>query len=219
MDMSFAPLISSASGLGFGIIGNNGSGSGVGAIGIGPYSIAGHMPLGNNDPIVGSMLKNYSSYNLQNPPTQAGLDSSGLDYSMSLMAIWYEFGNRGTLVLNASSIDLSQTTQAELGITDSLEPQLINLFDAGINSNSLTFGRIWITRVNDTQFRIQNNEFNFEYRSESSFARNTGTFFGGLIFGRFYESHPPYIPYISRWNYGHGGGFDVEFLGTVTIPR
>ena len=66
MDMSFAPLISSAGGLGFGIIGNNGSG--VGAIGIGPYSIAGHVPLGNNDPIVGSMLKNYSSYNLQNPP-------------------------------------------------------------------------------------------------------------------------------------------------------
>jgi RHS repeat-associated protein len=60
MDMSFAPLISSAGGLGFGIIGNNGSG--VGAIGIGPYSIAGHVPLSTNLEIVSSAeLKNMVS--------------------------------------------------------------------------------------------------------------------------------------------------------------
>jgi RHS repeat-associated protein len=214
MDMSFAQI--SIGGVGNFGISDNGGGGGRNEIGV-TMSALGLVAL-NSAAIEGARMKNVVGVaDNKNPKSPA--PQTGLQFSMKLMALWYEFGNRATLVLNASSINFSETSQTELNITNSFEPQLVNLFKSGINPNSLSFGKVWMTRINNTQFIISINEFNFEHRDEASFARNASTLLGGLLFGRFYESHPPYIPYISRHNYRYGGGYDVQFLGTVTIPR
>lgn len=100
------------------------------------------------------------------------------------------------------------------------EIRTINLFDIGVNAQSLAFGKIDLQYKGNNQFEILNNKFDFEYRSEASFKRNAGTFIGGAIFGNFFETKI-YLPQIFflQPNKFYGGSFDVIFQGTKTIPK
>lgn len=94
----------------------------------------------------------------------------------------------------------------------------VNLFNSGINSNSLAFGNLRMTYKGNNQFSITSNRFDFDYQSNASFGRNAGTFVGGAVFGQFYTI--PITPFsILRDVIGFGGSFMINFNGTVTIPK
>ncbi len=94
----------------------------------------------------------------------------------------------------------------------------VNLFNSGINSNSLAFGNLRMTYKGNNQFSITSNRFDFDYQSTASFGRNAGTFVGGAVFGQFYTI--PITPFsILRDVTGFGGSFMINFNGTVTIPK
>jgi hypothetical protein len=143
-----------------------------------------------------------------------------VDFSFVGMATHYEIGERKDMTIKASTIDFSRTNQRELGLAGSSKGN-VNLFKAGININSLAFGNIYLRRISETEFTIDDNLFDFDYQKNASFSRNTGTFIGGLMFGRIFNLAPPLLKDSMplRANYVHGGPYNVIFLGTVTIPR
>ena len=148
------------------------------------------------------------------------LKDRAVDFSPIGIAVHYEVGERKNMLLRASSINLKGTNQRELGLTGKTFKE-VNLFDSGKNFNSLTFGRLNMTRVNSTQFTIEANMFDFDYQADASFSRNAGTFLGGLLFGRVFNTPLPSgkDSMTLRPNYVHGGPFNIIFLGTVTIPK
>ena len=81
---------------------------------------------------------------------------------------------------------------------------------------SETLALAGLTRVNDYQFVIEPNTFDFDYQSEASFSRNAGTFVGGAIFGRFFNTK--YV-FNLQPNMFIGGAFKVIFNGLITIPK
>ncbi len=122
--------------------------------------------------------------------------------------------------LTASTLDFSGTNQRELKLTGIKvrDSRVVNLFDAGITSNSLAFGKLTMTYKGNNQFSITSNTFDFDYQPNSSFARNAGTFVGGAVFEQFYTI--PVTPFsIMRDVFGFGGSFDVIFNGNTTIPK
>jgi len=96
--------------------------------------------------------------------------------------------------------------------------RLVNLFNWEVNAYSLAFGKIWVTSAGNNRFNVLSNKFDFEYRSEASSARNVATFAGGAVFGQFYTT--PVHPFsILRDMEGFGGSFQINFIGTLTIPK
>jgi hypothetical protein len=94
----------------------------------------------------------------------------------------------------------------------------VNLFNSGINSNSLAFGKVTMTYNGNNRFSIASDKFDFDYQSKSSLGRNTGTFIGGAVFGQFYTI--PITPFsILRDATGLGGSIMINFRGTVTIHK
>jgi hypothetical protein len=142
----------------------------------------------------------------------------GNDFSLAGMYAHFQFGGGNPMTINASSLDFSGTNQKQLGldkigIGKTLDP--VNLFKAGINSNSLAFGRLSMTRVSETQFSIAPNMFDFDYQSDASWQRNAGTILGSMINYNLFPGAPfsPLVPLI------FGGPYNVIFNGTVTIPK
>ena len=94
----------------------------------------------------------------------------------------------------------------------SLDP--VNLFNAGINSNSLAFGNLKMTRVSDTQFSIADNMFNFDFPPGTTWKRDAGTVLGAAInYNLMISPAAALVPLI------FGGPYNVIFKGTVTIPK
>jgi hypothetical protein len=111
------------------------------------------------------------------------------------------------------------TSQKELGLKQKLnEPQLVDLFKTGINELSLSFGTVTMIYEGNDQFTIED-RFDFDRQPDASFFRNAGTFVGGLVFGRIFNTPAPYLPtiYYLQPNYYFGGPFKINFTGTVTI--
>jgi len=94
----------------------------------------------------------------------------------------------------------------------------VNLFILGINQYSLAFGNMSMIYKGNNQFAIADNEFDFDYQPKASLSRNIATFFGGCVFGQFFQM-PITLDSIYRVGYGYGGSFNVHFIGTVTIPK
>jgi RHS repeat-associated protein len=144
-------------------------------------------------------------------------NNKGVDFSLAVMYEHFQIGGGEPMIINASTIDFSGTTQGQLGldkleIGQTLDP--VNLFDAGINSNSLAFGKLSMTRISDTQFSIAPNTFNFDYQSGASWQRNAGTILGGAInYNLMISPAAALIPVFL------GGPYNVIFKGTVTIPK
>jgi RHS repeat-associated protein len=128
----------------------------------------------------------------------------------------YQNGGGKDFYYEASNIQLTGQTQASLGLLNNQVTNEVNLFQFGTKTQALAFGRIALTRVNSNQFVIEPNKFDFDYQSSASFSRNLGTFAGGAVFGRIFNT--PSTPFIQP-NFLFGGAFDVIFNGVITIPR
>ncbi len=142
------------------------------------------------------------------------------DFLLAKLYWHFQIGGNEDFHLDATTLDFSGTNQRELGIASLNvgERELVNLFDAGINSNSLGFGRIWVSKVNDSQFSVDRNSFDFSplWDSSASLGRNLGNAVVNynILLSYFSESPvPTLIPIF------FGGGFDVIFNGNITIPR
>jgi RHS repeat-associated protein len=132
---------------------------------------------------------------------------------------WHnQFGRQEDFVINASSMDFRYTNQKELGIENKNQGE-INLFDAGINSYSLAFGVLNVSRLGTSDFfKVETNRFDFDYQSGKSFGRTAGTFVGGATFGQFFNT--PITPWsYVRNNSTIGGPFDVIFNYQIYIPK
>ncbi len=131
----------------------------------------------------------------------------------------YQFGGGTDFVIPASRLDLSATSQRELGLLFMAvgESRTINLFETGVNTESLGFGRLVVTNQGNSNYSIQSNKFDFNYDPNGSFSRNAATFIGGAIFGRIFNTPTPAMGV--QPNHFLGGPFEVIFTGTVRIPR
>ncbi len=142
------------------------------------------------------------------------------DYLLAKLYWHNQYGGVDDYNIKASTLDFSGTSQRELGLTGMKvgSSKGVNLFNSGINSNSLAFGKLTMTYQGNNQFSIASNKFDFDYQSNSSFWRNAATFVGGAVFGQFYTI--PITPFsILRDATGFGGSFMINFNGTVTIPK
>lgn len=142
------------------------------------------------------------------------------DYLLPKLYFHFQFGGKADFNIDSSTLDFSNTSQKELGLTGIKvgESRGVNLFNSGINSNSLAFGNLTFTSQGNNQFSITSNMFDFDYQEGSSFGRNFGTFIGGAVFEQFYTI--PVTPYsILRNTTGFGGSFNVIFNGNATVPK
>ncbi|MEI7509921.1 MAG: hypothetical protein WCJ62_10715 [Flavobacterium sp.] len=133
----------------------------------------------------------------------------------------YQIGENEDFHFNASDIDLGNSTQRSLGLTGkNYNGNEINLFKSGRIGQALAFGRIAVTRISSTLFKISDNTFDFDYQASGSFSRNVGTFIGGAIFGNFFETKI-YLPHVLflQPNKFIGGAFQVKFDGYISIPK
>ncbi len=110
----------------------------------------------------------------------------------------------------------------QLGLTGMKvgETKGVNLFNSGINSNSLAFGKVNMTYRGNNQFSIGKDRFDFNIEWQNGFsARNAGTILGAIINYNIAQSVilkspiPTLVPLL------FGGPYDVYFYGTTTIPR
>ena len=134
----------------------------------------------------------------------------------------YQFGDGEDFYIDASTLNFNKTSQKKLGLSNMKvgESKGVNLFDSGINSNSLAFGKLTMTYQGNNQFSIESNFFDFDYQPKSSLSRNLGTFVGGAVFGRFFNTPMPLPhPFFLQPNLAFGGPFKVVFNGTATIPK
>ena len=138
---------------------------------------------------------------------------------MAKLAAHYETGGKKDFLFNDGDLDFSFTSRKQLGIPDNLkpgDPWSVNLFDAGVNELSLSFGKVDLIYQGNNQFTMTD-YFDFNYEKGGTFARNAGTFVGGAVFRTIYGVPIPAPPPFSifRPNVFRGGPFNVR--GTVTI--
>lgn len=120
------------------------------------------------------------------------------------------------MIINASSLDFSGTSQRELGLVGMKkgESREASLFKTGINGQSLAFGRLEFTYQGNNQFSITDNMFDFDYQAGQSFSRNAGTILGGAVnYNLMISPSAALVPLI------FGGPYNVIFNGYVTIPK
>jgi hypothetical protein len=134
---------------------------------------------------------------------------------LAKLAKHYEFGGRNPYEINCDDLDFSGISRKVLGLKQvPYEIQWKNLQDYGINEVSLAFGNVGFVYQGNDQFSIVDDRFDFDLNIDASFKRNAGTFVGGAVFGRVFNTP---VPVFLRHNYFFGGPFDIKFRGTVTI--
>jgi len=141
-------------------------------------------------------------------PMTGGEKQSGLEMLARLYS-HFQVGNKSEYHVDASKLDFSGTTQGQLGLEGMKvgELQGVNLFKAGINSNSLAFGKVDFVYKGNDQFAIQHNAFDFNIEWDKGVTwRNAGTVLGAAIN---YSVLSAFL----------GGPYDVIFDGTATIPK
>jgi hypothetical protein len=196
-------------------------------LGVMPKPDGGNMPTDKPDAWKPGDINNFywGRYGGQNSQDifnngKSGNGDKSADWILPKLYMHTQFGGRADYNIKASTLDFSGTSQRELKLTG-MKPgdvRTISLFDSGINSRSLAFGSLRMTYQDNNQFSIESNLFDFDYQSNSSFARDAGTFIGGAVFGQFYTI--PITPFsILRDVTGFGGSFMINFNGTVTIPK
>jgi len=147
---------------------------------------------------------------------------SGVDFSLARMYLHFQVGGREPMIINASSIDFTGTSQKQLGLTGMKvgDQRSVNLFKSGINSNSLAFGKVEMIYRGNNQFSVLPNMFDFNIEWQNGFsARNVGTVLGAVgnyniiptVISR--TPIPTLVPIL------FGGPYNVIFNGTTTIPR
>ena len=168
----------------------------------------------------GSTISKSTNVQTKNNFAQNGGGGESADYLLVKLYWHNQFGGRADYNINASTLDFSGTSQRELGLAG-MKPNDIryaNLFNSGINQNSLAFGKLDMVYEGNNQFSVISNRFDFDYQSNASFGRNAGTFVGGAVFGQFYTI--PITPFsILRDITGFGGAFMINFNGIVTIKK
>jgi hypothetical protein len=138
------------------------------------------------------------------------------NWLLAKLAAHYGFGGNADYYINCDDLDFSGTARKQLGIPDNLnvgDKLSVNLFDAGINEVSLALGKVRMVYQGNDKFSIMEDQFDFNYEKGGSFKRNAGTFVGGALFGRFFNT--PVGTF--RPNYLFGGSFSIKFRRTVTI--
>jgi hypothetical protein len=147
-------------------------------------------------------------------------DTRIISFSLPAMYLHFQKGRGREVTIDMATIDLTGTTQRELGI-DGLainkEKDKVNLFNAGINQAALAFGNVSVKHHGNNQFSIvsyKGANFNFTplIDPNASWRRDIGNLAGLVIC---YSGWPlnPLVPLFL------GGGYDVSFVGTTYIPR
>jgi hypothetical protein len=211
MDMSFAPLISSAGGLGFGIIGNNGSG--VGAIGIGPYSIAGHVPLSTNLEIVSSAeLKNMVSVKQSSNKQTWDTNGDGILQKREADS-WYLYGRGISITVDNSKIDwsgLKRPLSTRIGDEFTVQTHTA-FFDLPFETAS-TYGGTPFIRTSLKTAIIVDQEYHYRLRPNNNIKDIFRNFLnemgkpGGTHYGQGYNLNPPRA---------EGQAFIIHFINPV----
>ena len=145
----------------------------------------------------------------------------GVDFSLAIMYSHFQDGGGKPLTINMSSIDFSGTSQRELGLTGMRvgESRPVNLFKEGVlNPAALAFGRVNMTYYGNNQFSIVgDNSSRFDFSPlidpSASLGRNAGNILGAAI--NYNMILGPVSLYVSI----SGGPYDVNFVGTTTIPK
>ena len=141
-------------------------------------------------------------------PMSGGQKQSGLEMLARLYS-HFQVGNKSGYHVDASKLDFSGTNQRQLDLAG-MKPgdyKDVNLFRAGINSNSLAFGKVFMTYKGNDQFAIKANKFDFNIEWDKGVTwRNAGTVLGAAIN---YSVLSVFL----------GGPYNVIFDGTATIPK
>jgi RHS repeat-associated protein len=146
-------------------------------------------------------------------------------FSLAEMYAHFQIGGGEEMVIDMATIDLTGTTQRELGIDGMIagEDREVNLFNAGsLNPSALAFGRVRMKYHGNNQFSILAGEganFNFSplIDPQASLARNAGNVLGALInYNIFLTPFSRILPFVPLL---FGGGYDVGFVGTTYISR
>jgi hypothetical protein len=151
------------------------------------------------------------------PPRKGGTAWAGVTM-MSKLYHHYQFGGGRDYFIDASKFDFSHTSRKELGIPANPvinKSYSVNLFKAGINALSLSFGNVKMIYHGNDQFSIMSDRFDFDRQPNASFSRNAATLVGSLVFGQIFETSL-LLPY-SQPNVFWGGPFDIYFWGLITI--
>jgi RHS repeat-associated protein len=147
-------------------------------------------------------------------------DTRIISFSLPAMYLHFQKGGGREVTIDMATIDLTGTTQRELGI-DGLainKEGKVNLFNAGpFNQAALAFGNVSVMNHGNNQFSIVNYKgANFDFSPlidpNASWRRDAGNLAGLLIC---YSGWPlnPLVPLFL------GGGYYVSFIGTTYIPR
>jgi RHS repeat-associated protein len=149
--------------------------------------------------------------------------SAGQNFSLAFLYSHFQIGDGKPVTFNMSSIDFSGATQKDLGLTGMKpgEVRNVNLFDAGpTNPAALAFGRVRMIYHGNNQFSIvgdKSSRFDFWKLIDpaASTGRNVGNLLGAAINYNVITMGVvgALIPTV------FGGAFDVNFVGTVTIPE
>jgi hypothetical protein len=147
------------------------------------------------------------------PPRKKG----GNDFLLARMYMHFQIGGGDPMTIIASSLDFSETSQTQLGL-NGMKPgdeRSVNLFNSGVNSISLAFGKVSMVYQGNDQFSISRDRFDFNIEWQNGFsARNVGTVIGGAINCNLMLNRvATLVPLI------FGGLYDVYFKGTATIPK
>jgi len=152
-------------------------------------------------------------------------NGGGEDFSLAKMYLHFQIGGGDPMTINTSSVDLTGTTQSELGLADMKKGEIraVNLFNAGIlNQAALAFGRVNMKYHGKNEFSIvtdPSSRFDFSplIDSSASTGRNAGNILGAAINYNIplipIHLLTPAVPLI------FGGPFSINFNGTTSIPK
>jgi len=167
----------------------------------------------------------YAGDNLEQYMSNAQ-SNGGENFSLANMYMHFQFGGESPMTLNMSSIDFAGATQKTLGLTGMTpgDKRGVNLFNISpTNSAALAFGNVNMMYHGNNQFSIvgdKSSKFDFwPLVGGSSLKRDAGNVLGATINYNIIPSImlrspiPTLIPLI------FGGPYDVNFRGTIYIPK
>ena len=146
--------------------------------------------------------------------------AGGGDFSLVGMYLHFQFGGGKPMTIIMSSVNFGSATQEQLGLSGLIPGDIrsTNLFNAGpLNHAALAFGNVDMRYHGNNQFSIVTNEsslFDFwPLVGGSSNARDAGNLLGAAInYNLIISPAAILVPII------FGGPYDVNFIGTTTIP-
>ena len=153
--------------------------------------------------------------------SESASEQGGENFSLVGMYSHFQFGGTKPMTIKMSTVNFGGATQKQLGLSrmEAGKIRPVNLFKLGsLNQAALAFGNVYMRYHGNNQFSIvgdENSRFDFfPLVGGSSRARDAGNLLGAYInYDLFISPAAILIPTI------FGGPYDVNFIGTTTIPK